>query len=114
MELNRILFSSFSNSISCFSHKNGTVRATTARLLAQVVTRLGADRVLGAASPGAGPSSAVGLTREVRGRLLRTVAVLLTEGSLDARSVEISGHDFFFSIIYFVNECVSFTRDLKL
>ncbi|KAF4529086.1 hypothetical protein B566_EDAN018201 [Ephemera danica] len=66
------------------SHKNKIVRATTARLLAEIVMRLGPDKILGAASPGAG--SAGGITREVRGRLLKTVAALLTEGSLETRT----------------------------
>ncbi|XP_015126438.1 uncharacterized protein LOC107048003 [Diachasma alloeum] len=55
------------------SHQNAVVRAATARLLASVVDRVGADVVMS-------------LPREVRDKLLGAGAKLLGDGNLDARN----------------------------
>lgn len=53
-------------------HQNAIVRATTGRLLSDVVDRIG-------------PDQALNLPRDVRDKLLVTGAKLLLDGNLDAR-----------------------------
>ncbi|XP_023289505.1 TOG array regulator of axonemal microtubules protein 1-like [Orussus abietinus] len=55
------------------SHQNPIVRATTARLLSDIVERVG-------------PETAMTLQRDVRDKLLSTGAKLLIDGNLDARN----------------------------
>ncbi|XP_011701488.1 PREDICTED: uncharacterized protein LOC105458119 [Wasmannia auropunctata] len=55
------------------SHQNSIVRATTARLLSDIIDLIGPDHVMI-------------LPRDVRDKLLNTGAKLLTDGNLDARN----------------------------
>ncbi|XP_059475154.1 uncharacterized protein LOC132196481 isoform X2 [Neocloeon triangulifer] len=55
------------------SHKNAVVRTTTARLLCDQVNRMGAEKVMNY------------ISKDVRVKLLRTIANLLTEGSQETR-----------------------------
>jgi hypothetical protein len=54
------------------SHKNAIVRTTTSRLLCEQVQRMGADKTMH-------------LSKEIRVKILRTVANFLTEGSQETR-----------------------------